>query len=102
MKRLQVYSTPDITVTFDPNVCRHSGVCLRTLPKVFDVRRAKWIHADAAEADRVAHAIEKCPSGALQYYRNVDRDPQARARLDRAMAANQAALAASADETEES
>ena len=27
-KRLQTYETPDITVTFDPNISQHSGVCL--------------------------------------------------------------------------
>lgn len=37
-KRLQVYDTPGITVTFDPNICRHTGVCVRGLPNVFDVR----------------------------------------------------------------
>lgn len=97
MKRLQVYPAPDITVTFDPNVCQHSGVCLRALPDVFDVRRARWIHADAASADRVADAIDTCPSGALQYYRNVERDPSAALRLSMAVATNRIALAAFAD-----
>ena len=27
-KRLQVYETPDITVTFDPTICRHTGFSL--------------------------------------------------------------------------
>jgi uncharacterized Fe-S cluster protein YjdI len=34
-----------LTVTFDPEVCKHSGVCLMALPAVFDVRRKRWIHA---------------------------------------------------------
>jgi putative methionine-R-sulfoxide reductase with GAF domain len=97
MKRLQVYPAPGISVTFDPNLCQHSGVCLMTLPDVFDVRRARWIHADAASADRVAHAIDKCPSGALQYYRNVERDPSAAFRLSKAVATNRITLAAIAD-----
>lgn len=86
MKRFQVYPAPGLTVTFDPNVCVHSAVCLKALPVVFDVRRARWIHADAAGADEVAEAIEKCPSGALQYYRNVESDPAAKSRLDEAIA----------------
>ena len=97
MKRLQVYPAPGISVTFDPNLCQHSGVCLMTLPDVFDVRRARWIHADAASADRVAHAIDKCPSGALQYYRNVERDPSAAFRLSKVVATNRIALATVAD-----
>lgn len=92
MKRLQVYPAPEITVTFDANLCVHSGVCLSTLPAVFDTRRARWIHADAASAEHVAHAIDRCPSGALQYYRNVEGDPAAKSRLDEAIARNRAAL----------
>ena len=47
--RLQTYEAPGITVTFDPGVCVHAGVCVRGLPGVFDVRRKRWIHAEAAE-----------------------------------------------------
>lgn len=64
--RLQVYESGDVRVTFDPKVCLHSGVCLRTLPAVFDVSRARWIHPDAASAQQVIAAVAKCPSGALQ------------------------------------
>jgi uncharacterized Fe-S cluster protein YjdI len=76
-KKLQVYETPDIAVSFDPNVCRHSGVCLRTLPAVFDVRRQRWIRPEAEPADAVADAVRKCPSGALQFYSNPSDDPAA-------------------------
>lgn len=69
-KRLQTYEAPGITVTFDPNICIHSGVCVRGLPKVFDVRRKKWIDAAAATPDEIAAQIERCPSGALQYRRD--------------------------------
>lgn len=66
-KRLQTYDTPEITVTFDPNVCIHSGVCVRGLGAVFDVQRKRWIRPDLAPAAEVAAQIDRCPSGALQY-----------------------------------
>ena len=66
-KRLQTYDAPGISVTFDPNICRHSGRCLAALPAVFDVTRARWIRPDLATVGAVASAIEQCPSGALQY-----------------------------------
>jgi len=66
-KRLQTYETPEIVVTFDPNVCCHSGVCVRGLRAVFDVSRKHWIRPEAATAAEVAAQIERCPSGALQY-----------------------------------
>jgi uncharacterized Fe-S cluster protein YjdI len=66
-KRLQVYETPDITVTFDPNLCIHSGVCVRGLPLVFDVARQRWIRPELASPNDVAAQVSSCPSGALQY-----------------------------------
>jgi uncharacterized Fe-S cluster protein YjdI len=66
-KRLQTYETDEIIVTFDPNLCIHSGVCVRGLPAVFDVKRKRWVRPDLATAEQVAAQIDRCPSGALQY-----------------------------------
>lgn len=66
-KRLQTYETDEIIVTFDPNLCIHSGVCVRGLPAVFDVKRKRWVQPDLATAEQVAAQIDRCPSGALQY-----------------------------------
>ena len=66
-KRLQVYQTPEITVTFDPEICRHTGICLRGLPAVFDIKRQRWIRPELATADEVAEQVKRCPSGALQF-----------------------------------
>jgi uncharacterized Fe-S cluster protein YjdI len=69
---LQVYETPEITVTFEPALCIHSGNCVRGLPAVFDVRRKRWVRPEAASADAVEAQIAKCPSGALKCYRPGD------------------------------
>jgi uncharacterized Fe-S cluster protein YjdI len=66
-KRVQSYDAPGITVTFDPNLCRHTGVCVRGLPLVFDVNRKRWIRPELASPAEVAAQVERCPSGALQY-----------------------------------
>ena len=65
--RLQVYETPEITVTFAPDVCIHSGICVRGLPAVFDVKRKRWVRPELAAAADVAAQVSRCPSGALQY-----------------------------------
>lgn len=75
-KRLQVYETPEITVTFDPARCIHSGNCVRGLPAVFDIRRKRWIRPEAASADEVAAQVARCPSGALQSYRPGEPVPE--------------------------
>lgn len=68
-RRLQVYQTPEMTVTFDPNICIHSGACVRGLPAVFDIRRKRWVRPEAAPADAVVAQVARCPSGALKTYR---------------------------------
>jgi uncharacterized Fe-S cluster protein YjdI len=68
-RRLQVYETPEITVTFEPDLCIHSGNCVRGLPAVFDIRRKHWVRPEAASADAVEAQIARCPSGALKSYR---------------------------------
>ncbi|MBS1186844.1 MAG: hypothetical protein H6R04_862 [Burkholderiaceae bacterium] len=68
-KPLQSYSATGITVNFDPNLCYHSAVCLKTLPAVFDVHRRPWVLPGAASVEEVMATIEKCPSGALTYLR---------------------------------
>lgn len=65
-KRLQVYEGDGITVTFDPNLCTHSGRCVRGLPAVFDVKRQRWIDVKAATPEEIAAQVARCPSGALQ------------------------------------
>ena len=64
--RLQTYESDEIVVTFDPNRCRHTGICLRGLPAVFDVRRKRWIALEGASASEIAAQVARCPSGALQ------------------------------------
>jgi uncharacterized Fe-S cluster protein YjdI len=68
-RSLQVYESPEITVTFEPALCTHSARCVRGLPAVFDVRRRRWVAVEAASPDDIHAQIAKCPSGALKSYR---------------------------------
>ena len=87
-KPLQVYEAERITVTFDPDVCQHSAVCLRGLPKVFDVTRKRWVRPELARAEEVAAQVARCPSGALQYrLKAAEQGPGGAAAADGASAA---------------
>ena len=66
-KRLQTYEAHGVTVTFDPNLCSHSGACISGLPNVFDVGRKRWVRPELAATEDVVALVELCPSGALQY-----------------------------------
>ena len=65
----KTYRGDAIEVSFDLDRCIHVGECLLSLPAVFDLRRRPWIDPDLDHADAVAAAVERCPSGALQYRR---------------------------------
>ena len=64
---MQEYTNPAITVRFDPGVCIHSGVCVRGLQAVFDVKKRPWVNVEGASAEAIAEQIRRCPSGALSY-----------------------------------
>lgn len=67
-RRLQVYESAEVTVTFEPALCIHSGNCVRGLPAVFDIRRKRWVRPEVAPASEVQAQIGRCPSGALKWY----------------------------------
>lgn len=63
------YTGAGIVVHWRPGRCIHSGNCVRALPQVFRPQERPWIAIDAADADALASAVERCPSGALSYTR---------------------------------
>jgi len=65
----RTYENDRIRVHWDSARCIHTGICLRALPDVFDTGRRPWVEIDAAAADAVADAVERCPTGALRYER---------------------------------
>lgn len=62
MKRVQSYTAPGTTVTFDPQACIHSAVY-------------RWIRPEAATVAEVTAAIDRCPSGALNYVLDGPAEP---------------------------
>jgi uncharacterized Fe-S cluster protein YjdI/CDGSH-type Zn-finger protein len=64
------YEADELTVLWDAQRCIHTGICLRALPEVFDVRTRPWVRMENAPTDAIVAAVEKCPTGALRYERN--------------------------------
>ena len=60
------YAGAEVTVSFDAEVCQHSGNCAKGLPGVFDSKRSPWIDPDGASAEQVVAQVGRCPSGALR------------------------------------
>jgi CDGSH-type Zn-finger protein/uncharacterized Fe-S cluster protein YjdI len=71
----RTYETESIRVHWESARCIHTGRCLQALPEVFDLGRRPWVDVRAADADAIADAVERCPTGALRYER-LDGAPQ--------------------------
>src|SRR3712207_4171827 len=71
----RTYSTGRIAVHWDSTRCIHTARCIAALPQAFDPARRPWIDVEAADADTLARAVERCPTGALRYER-LDGGPQ--------------------------
>ena len=65
------YSNKDITIIWKPDVCIHSKICWHGLRDVFDPAKKPWILPDAADTATIMAQIDKCPSGALSYIKNI-------------------------------
>ncbi|MCJ0741401.1 (4Fe-4S)-binding protein [Pedobacter montanisoli] len=61
------YDNGEITVIWKPQLCQHSGICVKMLPQVYNPKERPWIKAENANAQQLKNQIEHCPSGALSY-----------------------------------
>jgi uncharacterized Fe-S cluster protein YjdI len=56
-----------LQVTWDKDVCIHSGNCVKSLPQVFRVEDGKFvIDPSAADDAKVRATVATCPSKALK------------------------------------
>ena len=67
--KLHTFETDAIEVTWSKTRCIHAAECVRRLPVVFQPGQKPWVRAAAESADRVAQAVELCPTGALHHMR---------------------------------
>ena len=65
------YEGDGFAVTYDKETCVHAGVCVQTLPKVFDPKSKPWINTGGASKKEIEDMIKKCPSGALKFIGNT-------------------------------
>ena len=45
------------------------------LPSVLDPKKRPWINPEGASSEKIMQHIDRCPSGALSYYRNDQPEP---------------------------
>lgn len=74
------YSNGEITIVWKPSVCIHSTLCWKGekgLPAVFNPMEKPWIKPEGAATEAIIERVTNCPSGALSFYYNSDKDTPA-------------------------
>lgn len=64
------YSNGEITIKWQPKLCQHAGICVKTLPQVYKPKSKPWIQIENATTDDLKSQISNCPSGALSFHNN--------------------------------
>jgi len=70
------YSNGELTIVWQPAMCIHSEICVKTLPKVYDPKTKPWINTKGATTEELKAQIKRCPSGALSYYMNGEENQE--------------------------
>lgn len=70
---MKEYSNGEITVEWKSTLCKHAAECVKNSPKVFRPNERPWIDVSQASSEELMYTIDKCPSGALSYYKNAEK-----------------------------
>lgn len=65
--RHREYTNGEITVYWKPELCCHSTICIRRLPRVFNLSRRPWIDMQGADTHKIIEVVDQCPTDALSY-----------------------------------
>ncbi|MCB0448025.1 MAG: (4Fe-4S)-binding protein [Gelidibacter sp.] len=77
MSKSKEYSNGEVTIVWKPDLCIHSGICVKGLGDVFKPKEKPWIKIDAAGTQDLINQVKACPSGALGYYMNGEDNKEA-------------------------
>ncbi|MGU9938759.1 (4Fe-4S)-binding protein [Empedobacter brevis] len=59
------YTNGEVTIIWKPELCQHTGICVKMLPKVYHPKDKPWITAENATSEEIKKQVSQCPSGAL-------------------------------------
>jgi uncharacterized Fe-S cluster protein YjdI len=72
------YPNDEITIVWQPKKCIHSEKCWRGLGEVFRYGKKPWINPNGAESESIMKQVDQCPSGALSYYKNGEKNTESK------------------------
>lgn len=59
-KKVFKYSNGEVTIVWHPELCIHSGRCVRGLPEVFKAKEKLWITPEGSTAEKIIQQVIKC------------------------------------------
>lgn len=62
MENVKKYQKENLTILWRPEMCKHSGVCVRALPKVYNAKAKPWMVVENASTEELKNQIKSCPS----------------------------------------
>ncbi|MHB9056124.1 MAG: (4Fe-4S)-binding protein [Paludibacteraceae bacterium] len=65
------YTNGEITIVWAPDLCIHSGICVKTLPQVYNPQQRPWIKMENATTPELIDQVAKCPSKALSLKKDI-------------------------------
>lgn len=68
--KIYKYSNGEITIVWQPHLCKHTGICVKTLPEVYRPNERPWINPGNATTEQLIDQVNHCPSGALSFFYN--------------------------------
>ncbi|MDD2622067.1 MAG: (4Fe-4S)-binding protein [Bacteroidales bacterium] len=73
MEIVKKYTNGEITIVWKPKLCTFATYCFKLSPTVFKPKERPWIQPENESTKKMISTIEKCPSGALTYYYNTEK-----------------------------
>ena len=64
---MKEYVKDDLVIMWKPEKCIHAGICVKTLPNVYNPKEKPWIKPENATVEELEQQIDLCPSKALSY-----------------------------------
>lgn len=71
------YTNGEVTIVWKPALCIHARYCWQELPEVFDPQKRPWVNVNAADTERLIEQVKRCPTDALTYYMNNEKEKNA-------------------------
>lgn len=67
MSSIREYTNGEVTILWEASKCTHAGICVKTLPEVYNPKARPWIKAENAPSSQaLIDQVALCPSGALR------------------------------------